>query len=67
MKVSVNKWPVTLTIEVEEDFFFGIEEVKSEEDLIDKFEVEKTAKALAKALIHAKGFLLAQKEAESKQ
>ncbi len=66
MKVTATKWPVSVTIELADDYFDGIEKIFDKEAFSES-EIQPLADEMSNVFIRTKGQLLAQQEAENKQ
>ncbi|MBD5241439.1 MAG: hypothetical protein HDS59_05110 [Barnesiella sp.] len=68
MKFQATQWPVTIILDVADDYTEGIDKenlkAESPEELI---QLQELANMLADILIKAKGQILAQQEAKRKQ
>lgn len=68
MKFQATQWPVTITLDVADDYTEGIDkENLKEESPEELIELQELTDMLADILIKAKAQLLAQQEAKRKQ
>ena len=68
MKFQATKWPVTITLDVADDYTEGVAKENLKEESPEKLiQLQELADMLADALIKAKGQILAQQEAKRKQ
>jgi len=68
MKFQATKWPVTITLDVADDYTEGVDKENLKEESPEKLiQLQELADMLADALIKAKGQILAQQEAKRKQ
>jgi len=69
MKYTASKWPVTITYEIAEDWFDGINPKQVDCTPCDNVQdlIQAAADEAADQFIKAKGLLLAQQEAKRKQ
>lgn len=68
MKTTASKWPITVTIELADDYFDGIpEDCVDKEAFFNAPVVQTLADTWSRLFIQAKGQTLAQNEAECKQ
>ena len=68
MKYTATKWPVTLTLEVADDYLDGIDKDNLNDDPLDELtQLQDLADMLSDALVKAKGQILAMQEAKRKQ
>lgn len=67
MKTTASKWPITVTIELADDYFDGIPEGSVDKDaFVNATETQTLADTWSRLFIQAKGQLLANQEAENK-
>ncbi len=66
MKATATQWPITVTIELADDYFDGIEK-SFDKKAFSELEIQPLADEFSNIFIRTKGQLLAQQEAESKQ
>ncbi len=67
MKATATKWPITVTIELADDYFDGLpEEALDKEAFKNTFEIQELADSWSDLFIRVKGQLLAQLEANAK-
>lgn len=68
MKFQATQWPITINLEISEDYLDGIDkENLKEESPTELIQLQEMADMLADVLIKAKGQILAQQEAKRKQ
>lgn len=68
MKFQATQWPVTITLDVADDYTEGIDKENLKEESPEKLiQLQELADMLADALIKAKGQILAQQEVKRKQ
>lgn len=68
MKFQATKWPITIDLEIADDYLEGIDkENLKEESPTELIQLQEMADMLADVLIKAKGQILAQQEAKRKQ
>ena len=68
MKFQATQWPITINLEISDDYLDGIDkENLKEESSIELIQLQEMADMLADVLIKAKGQILAQQEAKRKQ
>ncbi len=68
MKFQATQWPVTITLDVADDYTEGINKENLKEESPEKLiQLQELADMLADALIKAKGQILAQQEVKRKQ
>lgn len=68
MKSTASQWPITVTIELADDYFDGLPEGSiNKEEFANASQIQELADTWSKLFIQAKGQFLAQQEAESKQ
>lgn len=67
MKYTATKWPVTLTLEVADDYLDGIDKDNLNDDPSELIQLQELADFMADALVKAKGQILAMQEAKHKQ
>lgn len=68
MKYSATKWPVTLVLEVADDYLDGIDKENLNDDPLGELtQLQDLADMLADTLVAAKGQILAMQEAKRKQ
>lgn len=69
MKYTASKWPITITYEVAEDWFEGINSEQLNCSPCDSTQelIQEAANDAAEQFIKAKGLILARQEAERKQ
>ena len=68
MKYTATKWPVTLTLEVADDYLDGIDKENLNDDPLDELtQLQDLADYMANALVKVKGQILAMQEAKHKQ
>ena len=68
MKFQATQWPVTIILDVADDYTKGIDkENLKEESPEELIQLQELADMLADTLIKAKGQILAQQEAKRKQ
>lgn len=67
MKFEYTKWPVTITYEVADDWFDGIDNDRNRtKGILEKAVIEQ-AETDSKSLVEVRGQILAQQEAKLKQ
>ena len=68
MKFQATQWPITINLEISDDYLEGIDEENlREESSTELIQLQEMADMLADVLIKAKGQILAQQEAKRKQ
>ena len=68
MKFQATQWPVTITLDVADDYTEGINKENLKEESPEKLiQLQELADMLADALKKAKGQILAQQEVKRKQ
>lgn len=68
MKFQAIQWPITINLEISDDYLEGIDkENLKEESPTELIQLQEMADMLADVLIKAKGQILAQQEAKRKQ
>lgn len=68
MKATASKWPITVTIELAEDYFEGLEEgVINKEEFKNASEIQTLADTWSKLFIQAKVQALVMQEAKAKE
>lgn len=68
MKFQATQWPITINLEISDDYLEGIDkENLKEESPTELIQLQEMANMLADVLIKAKGQILAQQEAKRKQ